>query len=263
VAAETTLQTLKDLAPWHHAIDLPGGQTTTDGNAADSTRFITAINPRQMEPTLSRLFDGGGLAGRSFLDVGCNAGGYSFLAHEMGASHAVGFDARPHWIDQARFVRSMLDIDEEQVRFETMHMDAVADLGQRFDVTLFKGVFYHLPNPIRAVELLASVTEHVMLIDTATSVDAPDDTLTIKFESADHLMSGVDGLSWYPGGPSVVAKIASAYGFSHHHVLYNRVGQAADTRDVARSSIGRCGVLVAREASTLRQFTSRGGSQGI
>ena len=253
---DATLQALQELAPWHHAIELPSGHTTTDGNPADSTRFITAIDPRQMTPTLSNLFGGEGLRGRSFLDVGCNAGGYGFVAHSLGASRVLGFDARDHWVDQARFVRTQMGIADDAVRFETMHMNDVADLNERFDVTLFKGVFYHLPDPIRAVELLASVTEHVMFIDSATSVQAPDDTLTVKFESAEHLMSGVDGLSWYPGGPSVIAKIAAAFGFGHHHVLYNRIGQSNDTRDVASDSIGRCGVLVARDESALRNFNS-------
>lgn len=248
---EQELAALEKLGPWHQAIPLPSGRLTSDGNPADSERAITVIDPWQMRGTFTSLFDGAGLAGKSFLDVGCNAGGYGFLANEMGASRVFGFDARPHWIDQAEHVRLARGLSTDEIEFDVMHLEELANSSEQFDVTLFKGVFYHLPNPIRALELLASVTRHVMLIDSATSVAAPDNSLILKFESPDHLMSGVDGMSWYPSGPEVITNIAKNYGFPAARVLYNRTGSKADTRDVASTSIGRCRVLVARDAKTI------------
>jgi len=46
-----------------------------------------------------------GLAGKSFLDAGCNAGGYCFVAKDLGAKETLGFDPRDHWIKQAEFCK--------------------------------------------------------------------------------------------------------------------------------------------------------------
>ena len=247
------LTALQQLAPWHQAIPLPSGHVTSDGNDVDSERTISVIDPWRLSATFASLFNGNGLEGKSFLDVGCNAGGYCFAAKEMGASRVLGFDARSHWIDQAEHVRSTRGLTSNDIEFNVMHLEELADANEQFDVTLFKGVFYHLPNPIRAIEILASVTRHVMLIDTATSSTTPDNSLILKFESPDHLMSGVDGLSWYPGGPEVISNLAKNYGFPASRLLYNRTSDRADPRDVASPLVGRCGLLVARNPATIQQ----------
>src|SRR5262245_36679216 len=99
---------LRDLAPWHFAIEVMPGIKTVDYNK-DSYGDIDldkvgVINPYEMSPLLQDILPDGGIAGRTFLDVGCNGGGYCFVAHELGAQACYGFDVREHWIRQAEFI---------------------------------------------------------------------------------------------------------------------------------------------------------------
>ncbi len=130
---------LRDLAPWHFAIDLGNGANTTDGNQAkfgDKEKWpIGVVNPRELKPLLSAVYPDG-LAGKRFLDVACNGGGYSMLAREMGAEYALGYDAREHWINQASFVARHLGL-QPNVEFR---VDDAGTFSSEvpFDITLFK-----------------------------------------------------------------------------------------------------------------------------
>ena len=44
------------------------------------------------------------MEGRRVLDCACNCGYFLFWSRELGAGEGLGFDAREHWIRQARFL---------------------------------------------------------------------------------------------------------------------------------------------------------------
>ena len=78
---------------------------------------------------------------------------------------------------------------------------------QQYDVVLFKGVFYHLPDPIDTLAKLCDLTGRAIIIDSASRSDIPGDCMVPWWESTTHVMSGVDGLAWFPGGPEVIGAI--------------------------------------------------------
>jgi len=50
--------------------------------------------------------------------------------------------------------------------------------AERFDVTVFKGIFYHLPDPIGVLGRLCDLTNETILVDTASSDLIPEACLT-------------------------------------------------------------------------------------
>lgn len=85
------------------------------------------------------------------LDVGCNAGFYSIEMKRRGARRVLGIDHDEQYLDQARFAAQVLDLD---IAFERMSVYDAPLLGERFDLVLFMGVFYHLRYPLLALDLL-------------------------------------------------------------------------------------------------------------
>ncbi len=95
------------------------------------------------------------VAGKSVLDIGCNAGFYSFEMKRRGAARVLGIDSEPLYTAQARFAADVLGLD---VEIRDMGVFDVAKLGERFDLVIFMGVLYHLRHPLLALDL---IHEHV------------------------------------------------------------------------------------------------------
>ena len=206
------------LAPWHLAFDVNSELNTRDfGDAEHSADFghITMLEREDLfGGTLGKVFPGG-LAGRSVLDCACNCGAYLFFAKEAGAGRCLGFDLREHWIEQARFLANHRERPTDDMRFEVSDLYDLPALDPgRFDVTLFLGIFYHLPDPITGLKLVADLTDEVLIINTATKAGLPDGHLVAEQESSTKLMSGKYGLSWLPTGPDVLIRILRWLGFA-------------------------------------------------
>jgi tRNA (mo5U34)-methyltransferase len=92
----------------------------------------------------------------SVLDIGCNGGFFSLAVRERGASRVVGIDYDADYLAQAQFAAKVRGIDD--IEFRQLSVYDVAALGERFDIVLFMGVFYHLRHPLLALDL---IHEHV------------------------------------------------------------------------------------------------------
>ena len=97
----------------------------------------------------------GDLTGKSVLDIGCNAGFYSMEMKRRGAARVLGVDYDDAYLDQARFAAEVKGYD---IEFRKLSVYDVATLGERFDLVVFMGVFYHLRHPLLALDL---IWEHV------------------------------------------------------------------------------------------------------
>jgi tRNA (mo5U34)-methyltransferase len=133
---------VRDLGEWFHNLDLGGVQTAPhhflgDYPSVKWKRFSHAIPPD--------------LRGKSVLDIGCNAGFYTIEMKKRGADHVVGIDSDKDYLAQARFAAEVCGLD---VELRQMSVYEVAQLGERFDLVLFMGVFYHLRHPLLALDLL-------------------------------------------------------------------------------------------------------------
>jgi tRNA (mo5U34)-methyltransferase len=241
--SEELLEQVRALAPWHMDIALTPHLRTGAGNPDSPERAehsIALINPLELRPLLERLYPNG-LGGMRFLDCACNAGGYSLLASDLGA-YSFGFDVRDHWIDQARFLKRHFGKSDEQLRFEVCDLLEVDErLGdERFDICLFKGIFYHLPDPIAALKRVADRTDEVLILDTEVARGHEDGFLKLVSENVDNPMSGVHHLAWQPTGPIVLARILEWLGF--------HAGVVPWRQDSSGRTPGRIRIIGARNA---------------
>ena len=136
------------LAPWFHNIDLGDGvQTAPDHALGDYPRFKFERFAHAVPADL---------AGKSVLDIGCNAGFYALEMKRRGAATVVGIDADARYLAQARLAADTLGVGG--IEFRQMSVYDVARLGRRFDLVIFMGVLYHLRHPLLALDL---IREHV------------------------------------------------------------------------------------------------------
>ncbi|HEV7785880.1 MAG TPA: TIGR04290 family methyltransferase [Thermoanaerobaculia bacterium] len=147
---------VRSLGPWFHNLHLPGGvQTAPDHPLGDFPRFKW----RQVASVLPA-----DLTGWTVLDIGCNAGFYSFELARRGAE-VLGIDADPRYLRQAEWARRHLD-DGGRVRFEQRTVYDLPLLADRFDLVLFMGVLYHLRYPLLALEMVAEKVDRLLIFQT-------------------------------------------------------------------------------------------------
>ena len=145
-STEALQDRITELGPWFHNLQLRGIQTAPDhflGNYPE-VKFASfrSVLPEDM-------------TGMTVLDIGCNAGFYSMEMKRRGADRVVGIDSDPHYLRQARF---SAEVSRLEIEFRQLSVWDVASLGERFDLVLFMGVFYHLRHPLLALDL---IHEHV------------------------------------------------------------------------------------------------------
>lgn len=150
------------LGPWFHNLHLPGGVQTAPQHAlgGDFPRFKW----RQIEGHLPA-----DLTGWRVLDVGCNAGFYSFELAGRGAQvTAIDHDAR--YLAQARWAAAQLGFPG-QVEFRQQGVYDLLREDTGYDLVWFMGVFYHLRYPLLGLDLLARLTRRLMVFQTLSLPD--------------------------------------------------------------------------------------------
>ena len=247
---EEVIENLRRMAPWHYDIEvLPGLRTSAfnrDDYGDESLANVALIPERRLEPLLRWLYRDG-LSGKSFLDVGCNAGDYCFSAKRLGADRVYGFDARERWIEQALFLKQVLDVPTEGLDFRVRRLSELS-MEEKFDITIFSGILYHLPDPIRDLEKVCSITSEMILVNTAYLVDAPSNSLVAGDEGVSEIMSGVDGPAWMPGGVDVVITMLRWFGFPETRITL------LDPDHYRGIGWGRLEVLGSKTAETFASF---------
>ncbi|MFL5926976.1 MAG: TIGR04290 family methyltransferase [Gaiellaceae bacterium] len=150
--------TVKRLGPWFHNLHLPDGrQTAPDHPLGDFPRFKW----EELAPSLPESLDGW-----DALDVGCNAGYYSFQLAQRGA-RVVGIDSDEHYLTQARWARSLFGLDDRvELRRQTVY-DLMRS-EESFDLILFMGVLYHLRHPLLALDAVAARARRLVVLQTLT-----------------------------------------------------------------------------------------------
>ncbi|MFO7962999.1 MAG: TIGR04290 family methyltransferase [Desulfobacterales bacterium] len=157
--AESALkEEIATLAPWFHNLHLPDGtQTAPDHRLGDFPAFKWAEIERHIPRDLT---------GWSVLDIGCNAGFYSFKLASRGAE-VLGIDANPHYLRQARWASDKLDPDG-RIQFEKMQVYELAGRRDAFDLVLFLGVFYHLRYPLLALDIVSRKVKRLLVFQSLT-----------------------------------------------------------------------------------------------
>ena len=133
------------LGPWFHNLHLPDSeQTAPDHRLGDFPRSkwleLAAVLPED-------------LRGVRALDIGCNAGFYSFELAKRGAD-VVAIDHDEHYLRQARWAADRFGLTD-RIDLRLLGVYDLADLKETFDLVLFLGVLYHLRYPLLALDLVA------------------------------------------------------------------------------------------------------------
>jgi tRNA (mo5U34)-methyltransferase len=136
-----------ELGEWFHNLDLNGVPTAPNHFLGD----FPNIKWKHIAPVIPA-----DLTGATVLDIGCNGGFYSIEMKRRGAERVVAIDFDERYLAQARFAAEVCRAD---IEFRKLSVYDVASLGEKFDVVLFMGVFYHLRHPLLALDL---VHEHVV-----------------------------------------------------------------------------------------------------
>ena len=126
------------LGPWFHNIRLPGGVRTAPAH------FLGDYP--QMK--FSRFAHGlpNDMSGKTVLDIGCNAGFYSFEMERRGADRVLGIDSDERYLRQARFVADVCGMS--RCEFQQLSVWQVAEIGEKFDFVIFMGcLLYTSPSP--------------------------------------------------------------------------------------------------------------------
>jgi SAM-dependent methyltransferase len=240
------------LGPWHHDVELAPGLSTMGqrdaGGDADKTFWQHYSPEAQMRRLFDALFEDGQLQGRSFLDCACNSGAHTMAAARSGAGRCFAFDARALWVEQARFLARHFGLPNVQV--ERLKLEELPGLQlEPFDMTLFSGIFYHLPDPVAGLKLAADLTREILILNTSV-LPRRGSGLMLNFESETNVLSGVDRLAWLPTGPDVLRQILAWCGFKHSRIdMYRTPGKPRGWK--------RIQIVAAREASALAVYDRR------
>jgi len=248
------------LGPWHLDVEVTPKLSTsafleaTSGDGGDTGQrpAVSFISPRHDFLEMIRAIYPEGLEGRSFLDCACNCGGYSFWMKEIGAGSCFGFDVREHWIAQARFLLEHREGPTDGITFEQLDLYGLGaqDLDP-FEITLFKGILYHLPDPVAGLKLAADLTGEVLILDTQVRIDLDDGMLVLEQEETANPMSGVYGLNWIPTGPRVLEGVLEWMGFPE-----TRITQWIAKPGDPSGRQGRIQIVAARDPGRLSQLAT-------
>ncbi len=212
------LARIRALDPWFHDIDLGPELKTKLGPCADEPGDHPRPTWELLKPHLPE-----DLSSQSVLDVGCNAGFYSFESKRLGATRVLGVDAQRREIAQARLAAQVLRLDVT-FRRSSVYDLSIADVGQ-FDLVLALGLLYHCRHPLLALERLFEVTRGTLIVESAV---APEEWtgaaqtraiggLVRRLVPAFYIENDADAAeavyNWFLPSPACLAALLRAVGF--------------------------------------------------
>jgi tRNA (mo5U34)-methyltransferase len=214
---------IRALGPWFHNLHLPDGtETAPDHPLGDFPAFkwraIAAHLPAD-------------LTGKRVLDIGCNAGFYTFELARRGAG-VLGIDVSEHYLRQAAWAAARFGV-QDRVRFERRQVYELAGRPERFDLVLFMGVFYHLRHPLLALDIVARHTDDLLLFQSLSlpGDEVAVDTRGLSIDERERLRA--------PGWPSMAFVEHELAGDPTNWWLPNRACAEAMLRDVGFEVVAR------------------------
>jgi len=167
-AVDLLRQEIDSLGAWFHNLRLP--VPGTNGHVAPQTVQTAPEHPLGDFPACFwQYFQQAiphDLTGKSVLDIGCNAGFYSFEMKRRGAKYVLGIDHDARYLRQAEYARERLGLDVEFRQLEVYDVSLLEKEFGTFDLVFFMGVFYHLRHPLYALEKVARLVRSVLVFQT-------------------------------------------------------------------------------------------------
>ena len=237
------LQQLVNEVPfWFHTIDLGHGVQTPGRKPTEN-----------LESELVALHLPS-LGGKSVLDVGAWDGYFSFAAERLGARRVVALDHYVWSMDLAAQVEYWQECREKRILpapYETLPhiwrpeelpgkrgfdtarealgsrvearvadlMDTDLDELGTFDVVLYKGVLYHLEDPLKGLRRVAAVTAERAIIETAAVlVPGFEDSALCELYPFDELAG--DPTNWWAPNETALHGLCRAVGFDRVETVF-------------------------------------------
>ena len=149
---------IEQLGPWFHNLHLPDGtQTAPDHFLGD----FPAYKWLEISPFLPQ-----DLTGIRALDIGCNAGYYSFELARRGAE-VTAIDSDERYLRQARWAAKIIGV-HHRIEFRLLSVYQLARESELYDLVWFMGVFYHLRYPLLALDIVRRCCGWQMIFQTMT-----------------------------------------------------------------------------------------------
>jgi tRNA (mo5U34)-methyltransferase len=159
----TVTQEIGELGPWFHNLHLPDGtETCKDHRLGDFPNVKWA----KLAPHLPL-----DLKGATVLDVGCNAGFYSFELAKRGAQ-VTAIDSSEHYLRQARWAAQTLGL-EARVEFRRQQIYELGGVDRRWDIVLFLGVLYHLRYPLLGLDIVSRCVGKTLVVQSLVAHGEP------------------------------------------------------------------------------------------
>lgn len=140
-----TVQDIEAVGPWIQGLRFPNDYLTS------------GWTDKEMRP----LFAGIDLAGKSYLDVGANAGRDLLRAERAGAAKVVGYDVEDKFRRQFEVVKRAFGLTKAEYHLKSIYDVGVAD---RADVVMCSGVYYHCEKFMLALQNAWDATGEVLLL---------------------------------------------------------------------------------------------------
>lgn len=209
-------QAIYRLAPWFHNLHLPDGvQTCPEHPLGD----FPNVKWQRLGPFLPA-----DLHGATVLDIGCNAGFYSFELAKRGA-RVTALDASPHYLEQARWAARVLGLSD-RVEFQERQIYELASERRTWDIVLFLGLIYHLRYPLLGLDIVSRCVGQTLAIQSVLAPGAQDEPTPFDLELSEReplIRSGWPKLSfierrfagdpsnwWVPNQPCLAAMVRSS-----------------------------------------------------
>src|SRR5690606_11489628 len=164
MASTAITKQIEKLGPWFHNIHLPDGEQTAPGHFLGD---FPSYKWQQISPHLPQ-----NMSGMHVLDIGCNAGYYSFELARRGAQ-VTAIDIDEHYLRQARWAAETLAL-KDKIEFRCAPVYQLVYETEVYDLVWFMGVFYHLRYPMLALDIVRNFCRDRMIFQTMT---LPGDTV--------------------------------------------------------------------------------------
>jgi tRNA (mo5U34)-methyltransferase len=155
---------------WHHKFEIAPG----------------VVTPGSYEPQflLNKINFPKDLASKRVLDIGCSDGFFSLAARRAGAE-VVSIDYRPKNGHGFEVMEKLSGYTFDYRQMNVYDLSA-KDVGQ-FDHVIFMGLLYHLPDMMKAMAIVRSLSRGQMYIETHCAVDLTPDIAVARYYRGEEL----------------------------------------------------------------------------
>ena len=152
---QNEIDRLGKIQNWNHNFDLPHGLHTS--KKPQKSHGKNKVKYSRISVILEKL----NLKNKRVLDMGCNEGFFSFKMEEEGA-HVVAIDVDKNRIEKANFIKSII---KPIANIDFLNLDIYSNDFHSFekvDICLCLGFIHRIPDPFRAISLLASKSDIIV-----------------------------------------------------------------------------------------------------